>query len=74
MIQIVLTNHAKYRLLERNIVVSQIKKMVKDAPRTKRESDDTISTRAALADGRVVKVFYKLAGNKIIILTAYYAD
>ena len=70
--KIVLTNHAEYRLLERGIDFSSVKKVVKSTLKTKINSFDTIKVDGVVHDGKTLRVLYIKENNNIIIKTAYY--
>lgn len=69
-----LTNHAKYRLMEREIDVHQAKKVAKNGSVVKQDSDGTIVVKGTTDQGKILKVVYKIENNKLIIITAYYAN
>ncbi len=70
--KIILTNHAKSRLLERGIDFSNVKKIIKSALKTKVNSFATIKTSGVTHTGEILEVVFVKEENKIIIKTAYY--
>lgn len=73
--KIELTNHAKYRLMERQIDVGQAKSVVKSDLKTNSRSSGKVVVSAVVANGRTVEVVYqRLSKSSVIILTAYYAS
>lgn len=74
MAEIILTDHVKYRLLEREIDVHEAKKIVKNGQVTKSESSSTIKKVGVCSNGGSLTVISKKEGNKIIIITAYYEN
>ena len=74
MVQIVITDHAKYRLLERGIDVHEAKKIAKNGKVTKSEFDGTLTKVGLCSNGKSLTVVSIKQGNKIIIKTAYYGN
>lgn len=74
MAEIAVTNHAKYRFLERGIDVHEAKKIAKNGQVTKTESDGTIIKTGVCSNGRLLVVVSTVERNKIIIKTAYYEN
>ena len=70
--KIVLTNHVKLRLLERNIDVHDIKMVVVNGKVTKTEPDGTLIKVGICDDKKTLAVVYMSIGSKFIIKTAYY--
>lgn len=74
MAEIVITDHAKYRILERKIDVHEVKKVAKNGKITKTESDETTIKMGQCSNGKSLMVVSKKEGNKIFIKTAYYGN
>ncbi len=74
MAEIVLTDHAKYRLLERKIDVHEAKKIAKNGRVTKTESDGTMIKVGLSSSGKLLEVVCRREENNIIIKTAYYEN
>ncbi len=74
MAEIVLTDHVKYRLLEREIDTHEVKKIAKNGKTTKTESNGTITKVGVCSNGKTLVVILIIKGNKIIIKTAYYGN
>lgn len=72
MFRVILTTHAKYRLFNRKISLSRIKKVLKDGYFIKKDSNGTISKRLKFEDGKTLQVVYLIKENKFIIITFYY--
>jgi len=72
MVKIILTNHAKYRLLERGIDTHQVKKIIKNGSIVKINSDGTIVVKGLSDGGKFIEVVYFKNGNNLVIKTAYY--
>lgn len=69
--EIIFTNHAKFRVQERKIKISDIKMVIVDCDRTANAFDDAIVAKKVFKD-YTVEVVYKKNRNKIIVITAYY--
>ena len=74
MTQIVLTDHVKYRLLEREIDTHEAKKIARKGKITKTELNGTITKVGVCSNGKSLVVVLIIEGNKIIIKTAYYGN
>lgn len=74
MAEIIVTDHAKYRLLEREIDVHEAKKVVRNGKITKTKFDGTITKEGVCSNGKSLSVVFIKEGNKIIIKTAYYGN
>ncbi len=74
MAEVILTNHIKYRLYERNIDVHDTKKIAKNGKVTKTDIDGTITKHGICSNGRPLSVVTIEINNKLIIKTAYYED
>lgn len=68
---IVFTNHAKYRLNERKISATDVKQVIKNLS-SKRADEYGMIVISKSFGKRSLEVVYKVDGNKIIIITAYY--
>lgn len=68
---IVFTNHSKYRIEERGISIEDIKISIKNPDKQKIQSYDTIVVIKVFKKS-TLNVVYKSVKNKIIIITAYY--
>jgi len=71
---IILTNHAKYRLFERGIDVHQVKKVVKNGSIVKSDLDGTMTIKGVTDNGKTLEIIGHKQNNKFIIKTAYYAS
>lgn len=74
MTQIVLTNHAKARLIERGIGVHDAKKIAKNGEIVGHEENGLLKRRGLSYDKRRIIVISKEGKGKIIILSAYYEN
>ena len=74
MTKIILTNHAKYRLLERSIGAHGARKVAKTGRVINIDLDGIITRKGLLDNGRPLIVKTKESGKNIIIITAYYGD
>lgn len=74
MAEIILTDHAKYRLLEREIDVHEAKKIAKNGRIIKNESDGTITKVGVCNNSKSLVVVSIKEKGKIIIKTAYYGN
>ena len=73
--KIELTDHAEYRLLERNIDLSRIRKIINSPSKAISAGDGLIKKKDKLDDGKILEVIYKqLTKNKFLICTAYYEN
>ncbi len=69
----ILTDHAKYRLMERGIDFSQIKKIIKNDSRTNQVLGAKLVARGSSNDGRPLEVVFKQwPKGQFVIMTAYY--
>jgi hypothetical protein len=69
----VLTNHAKYRILERGVSVSEIKIVIKNPDRQKSDKYGMLVARKRV-NNKTLEVVFKIQGNSYIIITAYYEN
>lgn len=69
--EIIFTNHAKYRIEERKIKFSDIKNVIMNC-NTKAPSFDENIVVKKVFDNYELEVVYKKNRNKIIVITAYY--
>ncbi|MCX6731813.1 MAG: DUF4258 domain-containing protein [Candidatus Parcubacteria bacterium] len=65
------TNHAKYRILERKIKMSDIKDTLKNPDFYGHTFDNKIVARK-LIDGKTLEVVYTKIKREILIITIYY--
>jgi len=73
MTRVILTNHAKDRLLLRGIEANDVKKIARYGV-IKSEVCDTITKEGLSHDGKPIIVIIKKENNKIIIKTTYYGN
>ncbi len=72
--KIILTDHAKWRIKERNITIQTIK-LVLSSPDVLRQSFDDRYTATKVVAGETIEIVYtKEKGEKYIIITAYYGN
>ena len=69
--EIIFTNHAKYRTEERKIKFSDIKKAIINCDSRAKSFDENIVVKKVF-DNYELEVVYKKNRNKIIVITAYY--
>jgi len=74
MVKIILTNHAIERLLDRNVNITQVKKVIKKPLEILSKENNIMKVVGVLEDKRILKVIYKKIKGKIIIITAYYEN
>lgn len=74
MADVAVTNHAKYRFMERGISVHEAKKIAMSGQILKREIDGTLVKNGICSNGRLLVVVSTKEANKIIIKTAYYEN
>ncbi len=72
MSNIILSNHAKFRLFERGIDVREVKRVAKNGNITKVEINGIIIKKGICPNGQALTVISKNERNTIVILTAYY--
>lgn len=70
--KIIFTNHAKYRLMERDISVEVVKQVVKFGMQ-KRNKYGMLLSRKVMGK-KTAEVVYKMQGVNYIIITAYYEN
>jgi len=68
----VFTNHAQYRINERNISISKVKEAI-IKPDKKNTQHDLIVVRKSFGK-KVLEVVYKAKINSYVIITAYYEN
>lgn len=68
------SNHAIFRLAERNIDVENAKKIVRNPSLRTKQSDGKIISSGTLADGRKLCIVHVNEGNKVTIITGYYEN
>jgi len=77
MSEITLSNHAKYRLMERGLSVHDIKKIAKSGKIIKVLEDGQFKMEGLCNNGKKAIVVCKKTNysrNDIVIITAYYAN
>jgi hypothetical protein len=74
MAEVILSDHAKYRLLERQIDTHEAKKVAKSGKVTKTQPDGTIIKTGVCSNGKFLTVAILKVGNKVVIKTVYYED
>lgn len=67
------TNHAKYRILERKIKISDIKLVIKNPDSYNYTFDDKIVVKK-LINKKILEVVYKEIKNKALIITVYFYE
>ncbi|MCK5022017.1 MAG: DUF4258 domain-containing protein [Candidatus Pacebacteria bacterium] len=72
--KIILSNHAKCRLLDRGFEIPQIKYVLKNYIKIKNQSCGNIKIKGILDDGRILVVIYNDLKNKIMVITCYYEN
>jgi len=71
--KIVFTNHAKYRISERKISVSDIKETIKNSEVKNIDAYGMIVAKKKLGK-RSLEVIYCIKNNNFIVVTAYYEN
>ena len=74
MTQVILTDHATFRLLERGVDVHEAKKIAKLGTIIKSNSNGIMIKSGITGNKKSVMVVCKKEGKKIVIITAYYAN
>jgi len=74
MAEVAVTNHAKYRFIERGISVHEAKKIAKSGQIINREVDGALVKNGICNNGKLLTVVSVKEANKIIIKTAYYEN
>ena len=69
--EIIFTNHAKFRIEERKIKFSDIKNVIMNFDSNTKSFDENIVVKKVF-DSYELEVVYKKNRNKIIVITAYY--
>lgn len=69
----VFTNHAKYRIMERGIIVDRIKQTLLDQSVRKTDKYGMITSRKKFGL-KTLEVVYRVEKNSYIIITAYYEN
>ncbi len=70
--KVILTNHAKYRLLERGIGVHDVKNIAKNGEIVKSEENGIIKKRGFAHDEKNLIVISREEKGEIVIISAYY--
>ena len=68
---IVFSNHAKYRLNERKISVTDVKRAIKN-PSSKRAHEYGMMVVRKNFGKKLLEVIFKVQSNNFVIITAYY--
>ena len=68
---IVFSNHAQIRIIERNISIEEIKSCIK-SPDKYQQNDQFVIKATKQIENNKICVVYKKIGNTIIIITSYY--
>lgn len=68
---IVFTNHSKYRINERKISIVNVRQAIKN-PDRKRADEYGMILVTKRFDRKSLGVVYKIQSNNIIVITAYY--
>ncbi|MFH0804554.1 MAG: DUF4258 domain-containing protein [Candidatus Zambryskibacteria bacterium] len=68
---IVFTNHSKYRIDERKISVVDVRKTIKN-PDSKKASEYGMMVVTKHFGRKSLEVVYKIKGNDFVVITAYY--
>lgn len=68
------SDHAIYRLMERNIDVENAKSIIRNPSHQNHKPDGRIISSGTLADGRKLSIVHANNGNKVTIITGYYDD
>lgn len=74
MVNIILTDHAKLRLFQREIDVHEAKYIAKNGKITEIQIDGTIVKTGTLSNGKKIEIAIIKAKNKLIIKSVYYED
>lgn len=74
MAQVILTDHATFRLLERGVDVHEAKKVAKTGAIIKTDFNGIMTKSGISSNSKSITVVCKKEGNKIVIITAYYAN
>ena len=69
--EIIFTNHAKFRIQERKIKFSDVKSVIVDYDKIVKMFDDKVVAKKVF-ESYGLEVVYKKNRNKIIVITAYY--
>jgi hypothetical protein len=68
---VIFTNHSKYRINERKISIINVRQAVK-SPDSKKIDEYGMIVVTKQFGKRSLEVVYKIQGNNIIVITAYY--
>ncbi len=71
--EISFTHHAKYRIMERNISVLNVRQTIKHPDSQRIDEYGMIVARKKIA-GKLLEVVYRIKGSKRIVITAYYEN
>ena len=67
-----LTNHAKYRFLERGIKLADIRSTIVKPNSTKNTFDDKVLARKSFGGKKLEVIYVPVSKNKALVVTAYY--
>ena len=68
---IIFTNHAKYRINERKVSIVNVRQTVKN-PDSKKIDEYGMMVVTKRFGRKSLEVVYKVQGNNIVVITAYY--
>jgi hypothetical protein len=74
MADVSITDHAKYRLLERCIDVHEAKMVAKNGEIKSVQSNGSIVKRGKVSNGNILNVVTVRSGSRIIVKTAFYEN
>ena len=76
MVKLWLTDHFKFRMMERGVDIDHVKRAVKSPDFTKPNSDGSILARRRIDGKRIIEVVYRELVLKrtrsLVMITAYY--
>ena len=76
MVKLWLTDHFKFRMMERGVDINHVKRAVKSPDFTTRNADGSVLVRKKIDAKRIIEVVYRerVLGRKqgLIMITAYY--
>lgn len=70
----VFTDHARARMLERDVDIENVRRTVRSPDETRKDHEEKIIATKEFDDGRALTVIYKQDQRKIIIVSTYYKD
>lgn len=74
MAEIILTDHAKYRLFQRGISAHEVKKIAKNGQIIKIEAGGIMKKAGMCSEGQRLVTVVKNYKNKIVVLTIYFKN